>query len=205
MRILCGVFRHMGRGTAGYNQKLIMRSERFCQVTGYPNRSVQFNSAKMYFSRSLPKISRTAPFREGIVAKYSGDGPAAAVGGGSSLRRLIRAARPRPGDGQLTGERHHNAACPVNHNFPICRRAPPLCEFATMLPRSPRPRAADDFATIRARMEELRRERARAPTDVDARTSDGPRPYAVSSRPALADRPGLSPAIRRALLKVRTA
>ena len=37
-----------------------------------------------------------------------------------------------------------------------------------------RPRAADDFATIRARMEELRRERAPAPKeDPDAAASGG--------------------------------
>ena len=36
-----------------------------------------------------------------------------------------------------------------------------------------RPRAADDFATIRARMEELRRERAPAPKDPEAATSGG--------------------------------
>ena len=62
-----------------------------------------------------------------------------------------------------------------------------------------RPRAADDFPAIRARMEELRRERARAPAVDDLRRADGPRPYAISSRP------GLSPVMRRALLKVRTA
>ena len=68
-----------------------------------------------------------------------------------------------------------------------------------------RPRAADDFAAIRARLEELRREHARVPPDDDTRRADGPRPYAISDRPGLADRPGLSPAIRRALLRVRTA
>ena len=39
-----------------------------------------------------------------------------------------------------------------------------------------RPRAADDFAVIRARMEELRRERAQVSTERDARPL-GPRPY----------------------------
>jgi hypothetical protein len=38
-----------------------------------------------------------------------------------------------------------------------------------------RPRAADDFAVIRARMEELRRERAQVSTERDAPL--GPRPY----------------------------
>ncbi len=66
-----------------------------------------------------------------------------------------------------------------------------------MLPQSPRPRAADDFPAIRARMEELRRERARVPPDDDARRERGPRPNAISDRPGLADRSGLSPAVRR--------
>ena len=39
------------------------------------------------------------------------------------------------------------------------------------------PRAADDFAVIRARMEELRRERAQVSTDPKGRSSVGPRPY----------------------------
>jgi hypothetical protein len=65
-----------------------------------------------------------------------------------------------------------------------------------------RPRAADDFPAIRARMEELRRERARAPDDDRIRRIEGPRPYSGSSRPAT--KPGLSPVIGRAFLKVRT-
>jgi len=69
-----------------------------------------------------------------------------------------------------------------------------------------RPRAADDFPAIRARIEELRRERARAPADDEARISDGPRPYAISARPGSTDRSlGLSPIMRRALQRVRTA
>jgi hypothetical protein len=49
-------------------------------------------------------------------------------------------------------------------------------------------------------MEELRRERARASADVDARISDDPRPYAISGRPEATDRSsGLSPIMRRAL------
>jgi hypothetical protein len=67
-----------------------------------------------------------------------------------------------------------------------------------------RPRAADDFPAIRARIEELRRERARVPDDDDDRRVKDPRPYSGSSRPATADKPGLSPAISRASLKVRT-
>jgi hypothetical protein len=66
-----------------------------------------------------------------------------------------------------------------------------------------RPRAADDFPAIRSRMEELRRQRARVPADDDLRRADGPRRYSGGSQPAPADKPGLSPAIRRAFLKVR--
>jgi hypothetical protein len=69
-----------------------------------------------------------------------------------------------------------------------------------MLPRFPRPRAADDFAVIRARMEELRRDRAQPPADEPPRVI-GPRPYAIASRPELARKPGLPPAIRRLLLR----
>jgi hypothetical protein len=38
-------------------------------------------------------------------------------------------------------------------------------------------RAADDFAIIRARLEELRRERARAAPETGDRSESGPRPY----------------------------
>jgi hypothetical protein len=61
-----------------------------------------------------------------------------------------------------------------------------------MLPRSPRPRAADDFAVIRARMEELRRERAQLPAADEPPRAIGPRPYAIASRSNSRDRP-LSP------------
>lgn len=40
-----------------------------------------------------------------------------------------------------------------------------------------RPRAADDFATIRARVEELRRERAQLLADRSGCSPIGPRPY----------------------------
>ena len=55
-------------------------------------------------------------------------------------------------------------------------------DFATIrarmkeLRRERAPRAADDFAAIRARMEELRRERAQMSAARDARPL-GPRPY----------------------------
>jgi hypothetical protein len=46
-----------------------------------------------------------------------------------------------------------------------------------------RPRAADDFKAIRARMEELRGERVQASADADESHSvTGSRPYAVSRR-----------------------
>ena len=67
-----------------------------------------------------------------------------------------------------------------------------------------RSHAANDFSAIRARMEELRRERARVPADDNLRRAEGPRPYSGSSRLATADTRGLSPAIRRAFFKVRT-
>ena len=41
------------------------------------------------------------------------------------------------------------------------------------------PRAADDFAIIRARLEELRRERARAAPETGDRSESGPRPIIV--------------------------
>ena len=40
-----------------------------------------------------------------------------------------------------------------------------------------RPRAADNFAVIRARMEELRRERAQVLADPKGHSRVGPRPY----------------------------
>ncbi len=66
-----------------------------------------------------------------------------------------------------------------------------------------RPHAADDFPAIRARMEELRRERAQASADDKPGSVSGSRWDSGSSRPATADKPGLSPAIRRAFLKVK--
>jgi hypothetical protein len=61
-----------------------------------------------------------------------------------------------------------------------------------MLPQSPRPRAADDFDAIRARMEELRRGRTRAADDfptIRARVEELRR-----ERAQLAVRPGVAPA-----------
>jgi hypothetical protein len=61
-----------------------------------------------------------------------------------------------------------------------------------------RRRAADDFPAIRARMEELRRERAQTSVDDKPRSVSGSRPYS-GSRPATADKPRLLPAILRAM------
>ncbi len=58
-----------------------------------------------------------------------------------------------------------------------------------------RPRAADDFAVIRARMEELRRENAPGPSDDDG--SARPRPQSGANKPAL------PLAVRRTLFPVR--
>jgi hypothetical protein len=96
--------------------------------------------------------------------------------------------------------------CPVNHNFPICRAATYVGNEQNTGGNMPRPRAADDFPAIRARMEELRRESAHVPPADDPRRATAPpRPDAIRSRPGLADGSGLSPVIRRAFLKVRTA
>ena len=51
-----------------------------------------------------------------------------------------------------------------------------------------RPRAADDFATIRTRLEELRRERAQASVDKHRSSVSGRGPIP----PAAADKPGPS-------------
>jgi hypothetical protein len=51
-----------------------------------------------------------------------------------------------------------------------------------------RPRAADDFDAIRARLAELRRERAQITAESPLRPAPGPRPYSVSARAALADK-----------------
>jgi hypothetical protein len=67
-----------------------------------------------------------------------------------------------------------------------------------------RSRAADDFPAIQARMEDLRRERARVPADDNLRRARGMRPYSGGSRPATADKPELSLPLRRVFFKMRT-
>src|SRR4051794_14771376 len=68
-----------------------------------------------------------------------------------------------------------------------------------------RSRAADDFPAIRARMEELKRERAGTTTNDDTQRRDAPLPYAVNSRPGTTDRSGISPQLHRGLLGGRSA
>jgi hypothetical protein len=57
-----------------------------------------------------------------------------------------------------------------------------------------RPRAADDFATIRARMEELRRENSQVPADDN---------NSATPRTQSAGKPGLPLAVRRMLFPVK--
>jgi hypothetical protein len=72
-----------------------------------------------------------------------------------------------------------------------------------MLPRSPRARAADDFPAIRARMEELRRERAEVAEDDGPRPTIWPRPSALGTRPGAAKKPPALTSIRRAILRIK--
>jgi hypothetical protein len=65
----------------------------------------------------------------------------------------------------------------------------------------PRPHAADDFPAIRARMEELRRERAQPTTDNDRCPTTGPRPYAISSGPTLGTKRNLQAVMRRLMAR----
>jgi hypothetical protein len=67
-----------------------------------------------------------------------------------------------------------------------------------------RSHTADDFSAIRARVEELRRERAGVPADDNLRRTEGPQPYSGSNRPVTADKPELSLPLRRVFFKLRT-
>jgi hypothetical protein len=60
-----------------------------------------------------------------------------------------------------------------------------------------RPRAADDFAAIRERLDGLRRERARVWADNASDAAEQHR-YAAGHKPSPADKLELSPTIRRA-------
>jgi hypothetical protein len=56
-----------------------------------------------------------------------------------------------------------------------------------------RPRAADDFATIRARRQELRRERAQAPFSETEKGAEGPQPLRAAERRLKERREGWPP------------
>jgi hypothetical protein len=62
-----------------------------------------------------------------------------------------------------------------------------------------RSRAADDFATIRARLEELRRDRAQV--SANNKPSIEPRLCTAGNKPSSAGKPRLSPTIRRVLYR----
>jgi hypothetical protein len=65
-----------------------------------------------------------------------------------------------------------------------------------------RPRAADDFAIIRARLEELRRERVSAPAEPQARPEPPRRPYHTPSPvPPNANPRRLPPATHQKLVR----
>jgi hypothetical protein len=66
-----------------------------------------------------------------------------------------------------------------------------------------RPRAADDFPAIRARMNELRRERAQVLADGASSPAIEPRPDALGSRRAPADKQRPLSAILRTLARTR--
>jgi hypothetical protein len=56
MHIMCGVFRHMGRETVGYNQNLIVDLQDFGKLRNIPRDRINL-IWQIYFSRSLLKIS----------------------------------------------------------------------------------------------------------------------------------------------------
>jgi hypothetical protein len=63
-----------------------------------------------------------------------------------------------------------------------------------------RPRSADDFVAIRARLEELRRDRAQVWANSDSGSAEA-QPNAAGNKPSPVDKPGLSPAVRRILFR----
>ena len=60
-----------------------------------------------------------------------------------------------------------------------------------------RSRAADDFDAIRVRMEELQRERGQVVAERERLTAACPRPYSVTTRPAIAEKRNLQAVFRR--------
>jgi hypothetical protein len=61
-------------------------------------------------------------------------------------------------------------------------------------------RAADDFAAIRGRLEELRRDRAQVWAE-NASDLAEPRPCAAANKPSPSEKPGLPPTVRRILFR----
>jgi len=68
-----------------------------------------------------------------------------------------------------------------------------------------RPRAADDFTAIRARLEELRRERAGVPAECKVQRPGAAQSEGINDRAPLGVKPGLSPELRRMLIRGRSA
>ena len=62
-----------------------------------------------------------------------------------------------------------------------------------------RPRAADDFAVIRARIEKLQRERASVSAESEPSSGSAPRRVSGSTGPVPEERPGVAPPLRRNL------
>ena len=61
-------------------------------------------------------------------------------------------------------------------------------------------RAADDFAAIRARLEELRHDRAQAWAGNGSDVAQPP-PCVAGKKPSLSEKPGLPPTLRRGLIR----
>jgi hypothetical protein len=61
-------------------------------------------------------------------------------------------------------------------------------------------RAADDFAAIRACLEELRHDRAQVWAE-NASDAAEPRPCAAGNKPSPSEKPGLPPTVRRILFR----
>ncbi len=150
--------------------------------------------------RVAPRRPRTAESDAGdrrLGAKSEGvrdvDAGARSSGAGafrrSSVHHSLHSGIPRSGE--------DDAACLVNHNYPICR-LPPVCRVFQRCFPNPRvpalptisPRSAPAWKNCGVSA-------PRVPPDDDARRERGPRPNAISDRPGLADRSGLSPAVRR--------
>jgi hypothetical protein len=62
-------------------------------------------------------------------------------------------------------------------------------------------RAADDFAAIRARVEELRRDRAQAWAENASEVAEPHRPCVAVNKLSPSEKPGLAPTVRRVLFR----